>query len=300
MKFTANKNNRRKKAGLLRRHPVFGPILIFTILIGGLSAITSSYSRPAIGVVEVEGVILDSKPTIDKIRYLEKHPQVKGLVVRINSPGGAVSPSQEIFRELKRVSEKMKVYTSISSVAASGGYYIAIGTHRIYANPGSITGSIGVIMQNFNVEKLMDKIGISAMTVKSGKNKDIGSSFREMKPQEKKLLQAVIEDTHDQFVQAIAKQRKMKETTVRKIADGRIFTGRQAVKEGLIDGLGGFYDAAGALASKMKIKDQYELVYPPTDVDTFFGNLDLMKSILHVKNKISQNSYLYYLSPLFD
>ena len=248
----------------------------------------------------MEGVILDSKTIIDKIRFLEKNSHVKGIIVRINSPGGAVSPSQEIFNELVRVSREMPVYSSISSVAASGGYYIAIGTNRIYANPGSITGSIGVIMQSFNVEKLMRKIGIDAVTIKSGKNKDIGSAFRKMRPGEQKLLQTVIEDTHDQFVQAISQQRKLAKKKVQSIADGRIFTGRQALKEKLIDGLAGFYDTVDHLAADLKLEDGYQLVYPPDEVDTFLSKLDLMESVLNLKNKVTRNSLLYYLSPLFD
>lgn len=288
------------RTGFFRKHPVLGPILIFIVLIGILSGITASYSEPEIGVVTVEGVILDSKKIIDQIRFLEHSPQVKGIVIRVNSPGGAVSPSQEIYRELSRISKKMPVYTSISSVAASGGYYIAIGTRRIYANPGSITGSIGVIMQSFNVEKLMQKIGIDAVTVKSGKNKDIGSAFRKMRPEEQKLLQGVISDTHDQFVKAISKSRKLDEVKVRKIADGRIFTGRQALKEKLIDGLAGFYDTVDQLAKDLKIENEYRLAYPPNEVDGFLKQLDLMNSVFKLKNKMADHSLIYYLSPLFD
>lgn len=301
MMFSAGvENYGYKKVGFFRKHPVLSPLLVFIVLIGILSVITASNVKPAIGVVTVEGVILDSKMTIDQIRLLEKNPQVKGLIVRINSPGGAVSPSQEIFNELVRVGQKMPIYSSISSVAASGGYYIAIGTNRIYANAGSITGSIGVIMQSFNVEKLMHKIGVSAVTVKSGKNKDIGSAFRKMKPEEQKLLQDVIEDTHDQFVQAISQKRKLPKKKVRSVADGRIFTGRQALNEKLIDGLAGFYDTVDHLATDLKLGNNYQLIYPPDEMDSFLSKLDFMESVLNLKNKVTRNSSLYYLSPLFD
>ena len=177
---------------------------------------------------------------------------IKAIVLRIDSPGGGVVASQEIFNAVKNAKkEGKKVVASMGSVAASGGYYVAAAADRIVANPGTLTGSIGVKMEFASVEKLLEKIGVKGMVVKAGEYKDIGSPFRDMTEQEQKLLQGVIDDVHSQFIEAVAEGRGLPSTDVKAIADGRIFTGRQALALKLVDEMGDLADSirvAGRLA----------------------------------------------------
>jgi protease-4 len=216
--------------------------------------------RDKIALVRIEGPILDSQGAVDELKDYGKDSSIKAILLRIDSPGGAVAPSQEIYSEVKKVAAKKPVVVSMGSVAASGGYYIACAATRIIANPGTLTGSIGVIMEIPNVEGLMNKIGIKAVVIKSGKNKDIGSAFRAMKPEERLLLQGVMDNVHEQFIRAVAEGRKMKIDKVRAIADGRIFTGEQAVKEGLVNGLGTLEDATKITAKLAGISGEPEVV----------------------------------------
>ena len=158
-----------------------------------------------IAIVEVKGVITQSSGIIEEIHQYEEDEGVKAIILRIDSPGGGVGPSQEIYREILKVKSKKKVVTSMGSVAASGGYYIACASDLIVANPGTITGSIGVLMEFTNIEELFKKIGIKGVVLKSGEHKDIGSPFREMTPEEKKIIQGVIDNVHQQFIQAVAR-----------------------------------------------------------------------------------------------
>ncbi len=247
-----------------------------------------------IGVVPINGIILESEIIIKKLRILENETDVKGIVLRINSPGGAVAPSQEIYSELKRIQEKKKIFTSISSVAASGGYYIAVGSNKIYANPGSVTGSIGVILQSYNIEELMQKIGIKSQVVKSGVKKDIGSPYRTMTQEEKKLLRSVIGDTHEQFVKAIASSRKLDRKRVATLADGRIFTGNQALKAELIDGLASFREVVELLKKDLGLKERIDLFYPELPKEPLWDQLNL-ESLLKI-NKIIGYSGLFYMN----
>jgi len=171
-----------------------------------------------VAVVEVEGIITEPESINKQIREFGERDDIKVIVVRINSPGGGVGPSQEIYREIKRVSAKKKVIASMGAVAASGGYYIAAAANKIIANPGTITGSIGVIMEFANAEELLSKIGFKGYVIKSGEYKDIGSPLRSMKEDEKRLLQNVIDDVHRQFVDVVAENRKLKVDVVKKIA----------------------------------------------------------------------------------
>lgn len=204
-----------------------------------------------IGLVEVRGVILDSQETVKQLHDFGRNAKVKAIVLRIDSPGGVVGPSQEIYQEVKKLAARKKVIVSMGSVAASGGYYIAAPATLIMANPGTITGSIGVLMKFSNIEGLLDKIGMKAFTLKTGKYKDAGSPLRPMSDEEKALLQGVIESTHGQFVKAVAEGRRLPEGQVQAIADGRIFSGEQALALKLVDRLGSLQDAieeAGRLA----------------------------------------------------
>lgn len=205
-----------------------------------------------IAVVRIEGVILDSRDAIEELRKFRENPNVKAIVLRIDSPGGGVVPSQEIYSEVlkTRTEGRVKVVTSMGNLAASGGYYIAAATDRIVANPGTLTGSIGVIMELANVQGLLEKVGVQSVVIKSGKHKDLASPFRTMSVEDRAILQTVLDDVHDQFIQAVAAGRAMKVDQVRDLADGRIFTGRQARTVKLVDELGDLQDAI-RLAGKM-------------------------------------------------
>lgn len=216
--------------------------------------------KSRVALVRIEGPILDSKDTVEEIQEYARDNSIKALILRIDSPGGAVAPSQEIYAEVKKTVAKKAVVVSMGSVAASGGYYIACPATKIVANPGTLTGSIGVIMEIPNIEGLMNKIGVKTEVIKSGKNKDIGSAFRTMKPEERELLQGVMDNVHEQFIRAVAEGRKMNIEDVRKIADGRIFTGEQAKEQGLVNELGTLDDATKAAAKLAGIKEEPEVV----------------------------------------
>ncbi|MCC6140464.1 MAG: signal peptide peptidase SppA [Nitrospira sp.] len=198
-----------------------------------------------IALIRIEGVIMDAQETLGELKKFGENPSVKAIVLRIDSPGGGVVPSQEIYDAVRRVRTKSNkaVIASMGSVAASGGYYIAAATDRIVANPGTLTGSIGVIMEMANVEGLLQKIGVEGVVVKSGKYKDVGSPLRKMSDEERGLLQTVMDDVHKQFIEAVAEGRSLEVPEVQALADGRIFTGRQAKDAKLVDELGDLDDA---------------------------------------------------------
>lgn len=277
---------------LRKRFPVLLPLLVFLILLIGYAILNRSVSPPLIGVVSIDGIILDSESVVKKIRELEKNPQVQGIVLRINSPGGAAAPSQEIFSELKRVNQHKTVYASIASVAASGGYYVAIGAEKIYANPGSLTGSIGVIMQTFNVEQLMNRLGVQVETIKSGKNKDIGSAFRSMSDSERKLLETVLEDTHGQFIAAVQKRRLMDSAALSNLVDGRFFTGKQALQYGLIDGLASFRGTVDHLKKTLDLTDDTALYYPLDRKETLLNMFEI-DSLLPIKKTFTYTGLFF-------
>lgn len=198
-----------------------------------------------IALVRIEGVIMDAGEPVDQLREFAENEAIKAILIRIDSPGGAVVPSQEIYDEVRKIRAegRQKIVVSMGSVAASGGYYIASASDRIIANPGTLTGSIGVIMEMPNFEGLMKKIGVESTVIKSGSRKDLISPFRKLGDEERAILQRVMDDVHDQFIQAVADGRGLEKDTVAAIADGQVFTGRQAKDEGLIDEIGSFEDA---------------------------------------------------------
>jgi len=215
-----------------------------------------------IAVVEIRGVITQSSGVIEELQQFEEDEGVKAIILRIDSPGGGVGPSQEIHREVIKIKSKKRVITSMGSVAASGGYYIACASDLIVANPGTITGSIGVLMEFTSFEELLKKIGIKGVVVKSGEHKDIGSPFREMTPEEKRILQSVIDNVHQQFIQAVAEGRKLDRDKVAQVADGRILTGEQAKQLGLIDQIGNLQDAIATAAKMVGIEGKPVILYP--------------------------------------
>lgn len=237
----------------------------FFVLIGVISRMDdwSFKSGDKVAVLPVTGLIADSESTIDQLKKFAKDDSVKAIVLRINSPGGGVGPSQEIYEEVKKLKGKKIVVASMGALAASGGYYIACAAQKVYANPGTITGSIGVIVQFVNVKDLIEKIGLKGMVVKSGPFKDIGSPVREMKAEERDLLQVVVDNVHSQFVAAVAEGRQMQRDSVAKIADGRIFSGEQAKALGLVDALGNLEDAVAEAGKMAKIEGEPRVVTPP-------------------------------------
>ena len=243
-------------------------VLIFFAIIFIITAILSfivTFSKKVsigekVALVNVTGVIMDSSGVVEELKKHAKDSSIKAIVLRVDSPGGAVAPSQEIYQEILKVKEKKKVIVSMGSVAASGGYYIAAPADKIVANAGTLTGSIGVIMEIPNFQGLMEKIGIEAQVIKSGKHKDIASVFKSLKPEEKEILQSVLDDVHDQFIRAVSDGRGMDFEEARKISDGRIFTGRMAKEAGLVDELGSLEDAIALAGQLSGIKGEPEVV----------------------------------------
>jgi len=218
-------------------------VVATTIKQAGLSDLISEPGDGKVGVVEIDGVITDSKEVLSLIKRFREKDDIRAIVVRINSPGGVIGPSQEIYREIRKTTPTKKVVASMGSIAASGGYYVAAATDGIVANPGTITGSIGVIMAYTNFRKVLDKVGMIPVVIKSGEYKDLGSPTKEMTKEERSVLQAFVDQAHRQFVAAVAEARKMDIERVKLLADGRIYTGEEAVKQGLVDRLGNFEDA---------------------------------------------------------
>lgn len=251
---------------LLTLGAIFLFFLLLIVVVGKMSGRSSRFVLgDKVGYVTIAGAITSSEKIIDQIDSFKEDGSVKAIVLRVNSPGGGVSPSQEIYDEVKATAAVKPVVVSMGSVAASGGYYIAAPAQRILANPGTITGSIGVIMQFTNVEELLGKVGLKSQVVKSGRHKDIGSPVRPMSTADREILQSLIDDVYAQFVQAVAESRKMDIDKVRQLADGRIFTGRQAFEAGLVDELGGYRDAIRVAADLAGIKGKPKVVYPAPD-----------------------------------
>lgn len=220
------------------------------------------FAKPnQIAVIEIRGLIDDAQETQKALKKYREDDNVKAILVRIESPGGGIGPSQEIVRELRRTSKEKPVVASLGGIAASGGYYIASAANRIIANPGTITGSIGVILSFPNLKELFDKVGYYTNVIKSGPFKDVGNPGREMTPEERALLQETIDEAYGQFVKDVALGRNLPEEKVRQIADGRIILGETAQKLGLVDALGNFQDAVDAAASLGKIEGKPEIIY---------------------------------------
>ncbi len=217
-------------------------------------------TREKVAIVRVEGPIIEAKSVVEEIKGYVKDSSVKAIVLRVDSPGGGVVPSQEIYEQVIKAKAAKKVVVSMGSVAATGGYYISAPADRIIANPGTITGSIGVIMVVPNLKGLLDKVGIKTEVVKSGKNKDLASVFRGIGQKEREIIQGVMDDVHEQFISAVTDCRKMPIEKTRAIADGRIFSGRQAINVGLVDEVGDLEYAIKSAAKLAGIEGEPEVV----------------------------------------
>jgi len=252
-------------------------ILIFFLIIFAVIALISlmltfSHKVPLgekIALIRITGVIIDSTSVIEELKEYSDDASIKAIVLRIDSPGGAVAPSQEIHEEILKAKKNKKVVVSMGTVAASGGYYISAPADKIVANAGTLTGSIGVIMELPNIEGLMKKIGVETQIVKSGRHKDIASVFRSMTPEEKQILQTVLDDVHNQFINAVSEGRGMKFEDIRTIADGRIFTGRMAKEIGLVDELGNLQDAIMLAGKLTGIKGEPKVVTKKEEFSVF-------------------------------
>lgn len=269
----------------MKRSTLIGAGIVLISLLALFTAFTLGLGRPsqissglggqnAVGVIYISGTITSggsgsdlfggltagSNTIMAQIRKAKDDPEVKAVVIRINSPGGSAAASQEIAEEVKKLREAGKVVvTSMGDTAASGGYWIAAHTDRIVANPGTLTGSIGVITQLQNLEELYDKIGISYETFTSGPHKDMGSSARSLTDEERQIFQSMVDDIFRQFVAVVAEGRGMTEEEVLKLADGRVFTGRQALEVGLVDDLGNFHDAIDIAAQMAGLGPDYRV-----------------------------------------
>ena len=266
-----------------------GGLIFFSARMAGNSSLYGT-GGGNIGVVEVSGPILSSKEVIENLAAFRDNPKIKAIILRIDSPGGGIGPSQEIYRELIKIRKTKKVIASMGSVAASGGYYIAAACDRIVANSGTITGSIGVIMEYANLMKIAEKIGISPVVIKSGEFKDMGSPLRELKEGEKKLFQALVDELHDQFVRDAAQARKMDVKKMAELADGRVYTGQTALKLKLVDRIGNLGDAVQWAAEMGGIQGKPVPVYPKEDRMTFLRKFakTLLKD-LNISGTVTDN-----------
>jgi protease-4 len=292
------------------------PFLLASLLLAGCFAfflalavaVASFMGQPTqlaigdkVGVIEIYGVIADSKEIIEQIHDFRDNDSIKALVLRVDSPGGGVGPSQEIYDEVLALDELKPVVVSMGSVAASGGYYVAAAAREIVANPGTITGSIGVIMEFANFQELLKKIGLSSVVVKSGTYKDIGSPTRDMSAAEREILQNLIDDVHNQFVTSVAAGRELDEQAVRSIADGRIFSGRRAMELGLVDRMGNLQVAIDRAAELADLDADPKVVYPPRKQPRFI-DLFIEETLnrLHYALQKQRAVGLQYLWPGFD
>jgi protease-4 len=262
-------------------------IVIYAGILGLFLAVVSAMLRapesgglafgPRVAVVELEGVILDVDDIVRDLKSHRDNPLVRAVVVRINSPGGVVGPTQELYRALQRLREAGKpVVASLGAVAASGGYYVAVAADSIYANPGTLTGSIGVIMQMASLESLMKKVGVDYVVVKAGQFKDIGNISRPMTPEERRVLQALLDDVHRQFIDAVAEGRKLDRARVVQFADGRVFSGAQAKSLAMVDELGGLEEAVNSAAKLAGLEIPPRVILPRRR----FSVMDLLRSQL--------------------
>lgn len=256
----------RRRTLALALGAIVGVLLLFVMTLWVLLATLEGTGLPGgqkLAIVELEGLILESEPVVRELQEHQDNPSVRAMVLRINSPGGVVGPTQEIYAAVKRFRKAGKpVVASLGSVAASGGYYVAAAADRIYANPGSLTGSIGVVMQMTNVEALLKKVGVEYVVVKSGRYKDIGNFARAMSPEERRILQALLDDVYNQFVDAVAQGRGLDRQAVLGFADGRIVSGQAAKEIGMVDALGGLEDAIEGAAQLAGLPKRPKLILP--------------------------------------
>jgi protease-4 len=250
-----------------------------------------------IALVELKGVILESENIVKQLKKYQKDKSIKAILFRVDSPGGGVVASHEIYQSVRQIRDTGKpVVVSMGSVAASGGYYVSCGANLIVANPGTLTGSIGVISQFLRLDPMMQKIGVEMNTIKSGKHKDAGSPFREMNKEDKKYFQDLMDDVHHQFITIVEKERKLEHNKIIDYADGRVFTGEQAQAMGLVDSLGTLEDAIRITGNIAGIKGEPAIVKEmkrKTFIERVFGEINI-NDLFSLKNEIFNQSILQY------
>lgn len=274
----------------MKKKKIIIGVVALLILIYFFSAVKSE-KEPKVALIRVNDAILDYLEIVESIAKAEKDNSIKALVLLVDSPGGAVGSSQEIYRSIEKFREKKPVVVSMGNVAASGGYYISAPANVIYANPGTITGSIGVIIQQVDISDVLNKIGVKVNTVKSGENKDILYPNKPLTPQQKEILEKTVMDVYDQFLDAIVKYRKIEKEKLKMYADGRVFSGKQAKDLGLVDKLGNIQDA---------VKEARQLAKLPEDapVVEISPRKDFIQQLLSSKfgiEKYGVKSGIYYL-----
>ncbi len=296
----------------MRKHPVlFGIFLLFLVgvvffmliyVLGSGTEDKRSFAlNNKVGVVKVEGFIGDSQEIIEQLNQFGKDDSIKAVIMRIDSPGGGVAPSQEIYAAVNDLKKKKKVVASMGSLAASGGYMVACAADKIVANPGTITGSISAIMHFANAEELLKKLGLKASAVKSGKFKDIGSPARQMTAEERALIQGLVDDIYDQFLDLVSQDRKIPKENLKDIADGRVFTGRQALQLGLVDYLGDMGYAISLAGELSGIKGKPDVVYPKKKGSKFWDYIfrEMFISLEgQLQSRIEQHNGIMYLNTI--
>jgi protease IV len=276
---------------------------VFTLVymsFGGADDETSfSGFGPKIAVVDLNGVIFSPKQIVPQLKKFADDDSIKAIIIHVNSPGGGVAASEEIYREVKRIRDEKKkhIVASIETVGASGAYYVASATDKIYADKGSVVGSIGVIAEWVNYGELLRWAKLNPITMKAGEFKDTGSPTREMTPAEREYMQGLIDNMHTQFIQAVADGRRAKEEDIRNIANGKVWTGEQALSLKLVDQLTDFEGAVKDTARAVNISGEPTLVYPPKDkrsgLDLLFGDVS---DYLPTREKLlEQQVGFYYL-----
>lgn len=254
-----------------------------------------------IAVIEVDGVIMDSRKTVKKLLMAEKDKSIKAIIVRVNSPGGAVGPTQEVYEEIRRIDKEKPVYASFGTVAASGGYYIGAACRKIYSNAGAMTGSIGVIMNFMNLSKLYEWAKVRPEIVKAGKYKDIGNAARDMTLEEKNLLNEMTENVHEQFIMDIYKVREKKIKNglegLREYAQGQIFSGQGAKERGLVDEIAGLWEAGRRIHKELELKEKFSLKFiklkKDFDISDVLGGIE--ESAKDINFAIKHHSVPLYL-----
>jgi protease IV len=250
-----------------------------------------------IAVVDIDGVIIEPRVVVKQLKKYGDDDSVKAIILHMDTPGGGVAASQEIYSEVRRIREqkKKKIVTSIETVGASGGYYIASASEKIFANPGSIVGSIGVIAEWYNYEELVKWAKLKPITFKTGEFKDTGSPTRELTPAEKQYLQSLINDMYGQFMGAVAEGRKMKLEEVKALADGKVWTGQQAKELKLVDQIGDYHAAIEDTAKAVGIKGEPTIVHPERErrtlLDVLFGDVS---NLLPDKARLLENHVGFY------
>ncbi len=285
---------------------LFLPVLLVGVITGVSQQLAANKVLPQtrkVAVVEVKGMIQDSKKVLKELYKYAGDSSIDGIVLRVDSPGGAVGPSQEIYSAVQNLKKVKPIVASMGSVAASGGLYVALGASKVLAQPGTLTGSIGVIMQAPNFTQIADKLGVQMITIKSGKFKDAGNVFREMTEEDREFLQSTVDVLYHDFRSAVVSGRKLPLDKVNKFADGRVIVGTQALEYGLIDGMGDMYDAA-RLVYEVKGKalpkgTQPHLVFSDDNLERF---RTLFENVFSWSESLTSGAYArgmqaYYLMP---